>query len=850
MNKINFNDRNLKVLTFISIALFGLFFCATFQNLGVAQAADTCVFVMGAQQIDLGSTKYTGDCSGDKSDPFHLGHFNYNYSGTGEVFLSYNGSANEIHVDDCLQVRNNTTGQVKTFGPSSHEVYRGPASITDILVPGANDLVFTAYDEWGTYIGVRPIYACTPAVVNPVNGACGSSNGQTLSSKPTANLCNMGTASAVIGTGPWNWTCAGSNGGTTASCSANKTSPVCQKPVVNAGTNKEVQEGQSVLMNATASDPIGLPLTYHWTCTNGNLSNANVLNPLFYAPNVSSDTTVTCTLVATDSQGCSATSSVSILVKKTATPVNGACGSSNGQTLSSKPTANLCNMGTASAVTGTGPWNWTCSGSNGGSNAYCSANKTINYQNPTVNAGTNKDVQAGQSILMNATASDPNGLPLTYHWTCTGGNMSNFNVLNPLFYAPSASSDTNYTCTLTATNSQGLYASDSVNILVRSQQQNNFPPTVNAGGSKQVQSGQNINMTAAASDPQGSALTYQWTCTGGSMSNYNVLNPVYTAPYITSNTNYTCTLTVTNSLGLSASDYVNILVIGQQNNNNPPNVFAGSSKQVQSGQSVYMDATASDPQGLPLTYHWTCTGGNMSNFNVLNPTYYAPYVTNSTSYSCTLTATNSNGMSASSSVSIWVIGSGGSSNGIPVVNAGSYQTLQSGQSARLNATAYDPDGDPITYSWTCSGGSLSSYNVLNPTFYAPFVSYDTTYTCTLTASDNRGGMASNSVNILVRPSNNNNFNLNVFAGSSKQVQSGQSVYMDATASDPNGYYPLSYYWTCTGGTLSSYGVLNLTYYAPTVSVNTNYSCTLTVTNNRNSTASSSVNILVIGSGGQ
>ncbi|MDD5569244.1 MAG: hypothetical protein PHG23_02415, partial [Candidatus Pacebacteria bacterium] len=49
---------------------------------------------------------------------------------------------------------------------------------------------------------------------------------------------------------------------------------------------------------------------------------------------------------------------------------------------------------------------------------------------------------------------------------------------------------------------------------------------------------------------------------------------------------------------------------------------------------------------------------------------------------------------------------------------------------------------------------------------------------------------------------------------------------------------------------SSYGVLNPTYYAPTVSVNTNYSCTLTVTNNRNSTASSSVNILVIGSGGQ
>ncbi len=55
-----------------------------------------------------------------------------------------------------------------------------------------------------------------------VNGACGSANGQNLSSAPTANLCSAGTASAVSGSGPWTWNCAGSGTGTTASCSANK----------------------------------------------------------------------------------------------------------------------------------------------------------------------------------------------------------------------------------------------------------------------------------------------------------------------------------------------------------------------------------------------------------------------------------------------------------------------------------------------------------------------------------------------------------------------------------------------------------------------------------------------------
>ena len=54
----------------------------------------------------------------------------------------------------------------------------------------------------------------------PVNGVCGTSNGGMVATAPTTNLCSTGTASTVTGSGPWSWTCSGSNGGTTASCSA------------------------------------------------------------------------------------------------------------------------------------------------------------------------------------------------------------------------------------------------------------------------------------------------------------------------------------------------------------------------------------------------------------------------------------------------------------------------------------------------------------------------------------------------------------------------------------------------------------------------------------------------------
>jgi len=53
-----------------------------------------------------------------------------------------------------------------------------------------------------------------------VNGTCGGANGISFPVAPIASLCSTGTASAVAGSGPWNWSCLGSGGGATASCTA------------------------------------------------------------------------------------------------------------------------------------------------------------------------------------------------------------------------------------------------------------------------------------------------------------------------------------------------------------------------------------------------------------------------------------------------------------------------------------------------------------------------------------------------------------------------------------------------------------------------------------------------------
>jgi hypothetical protein len=56
-------------------------------------------------------------------------------------------------------------------------------------------------------------------------------------------------------------------------------------------------------------------------------------------------------------------------------PVNGVCGSANGGSFSTAPTTGLCSAANATSVSGGNGrnWTWMCDGTNGGSNAICSA---------------------------------------------------------------------------------------------------------------------------------------------------------------------------------------------------------------------------------------------------------------------------------------------------------------------------------------------------------------------------------------------------------------------------------------------------------------------------------------------
>lgn len=158
-----------------------------------------------------------------------------------------------------------------------------------------------AHSTLGTFLIGTVATSGIPAPL-PINGSCGTSNGQTVTTKPTSNLCASGTASSASGGGPWTWTCSGANGGTTAQCSA------------------------------------------------------------------------------------------SVVVTPVPASVNGSCGTSSGQALAQKPTTNLCQLGTATSVSGNGPWTWKCEGSNNGTSAVCGASLFIPTPTPTPNPTSTQPV--------------------------------------------------------------------------------------------------------------------------------------------------------------------------------------------------------------------------------------------------------------------------------------------------------------------------------------------------------------------------------------------------------------------------------------------------------------------------
>ncbi len=152
----------------------------------------------------------------------------------------------------------------------------------------------------------------------------------------------------------------------------------------------------SITINGTVSDTqtaatVSLSFnnqTYTPTVTDGTFSQKLT---------IPSEGTFAITVKATDEAGNSSSVTRNVIY---AALVNGACGTSNGIAVNTIPTENLCTIGTASAVSGSGPWGWTCAGSNSGIEATCSSDIQT-YTITTTVTGGNGTVNCTSPVIYN-----------------------------------------------------------------------------------------------------------------------------------------------------------------------------------------------------------------------------------------------------------------------------------------------------------------------------------------------------------------------------------------------------------------------------------------------------------------
>jgi len=344
---------------------------------------------------------------------------------------------------------------------------------------------------------------------------------------------------------------------------------------------------------------------------------------------------------ATSTSNCTPTtwSLYATLVPSGGTVVNGVCGSSNGATLSSAPTTNLCSAGTASAVTGTGPWNWTCAGSGGGTTANCSAQLQSSGVAPTITTQPqSQSVTLGAMATFTVVATGT--APLSYQWSKNGTAISN--ATSSSYTTPATlSTDNGATFTVTVSNSVGSQTSNAAILTV------NVPPSITTQPQNQtvtVGSMATFSVVATGTAP----LSYQWSKNGTAIS--NATSSSYTTPATLSTDNgATFTVKVTNVAGSQTSSAATLTV-------NPSSgvtvTLSPRRAGVTTGVGQTFTATVTGTGNTAVT--WSVdgvAGGNSTVGTISTGGVYSPPASAGT-HTVTATSVASPGTSASSSVAV------------------------------------------------------------------------------------------------------------------------------------------------------------------------------------------------------
>jgi hypothetical protein len=242
-----------------------------------------------------------------------------------------------------------------------------------------------------------------------------------------------------------------------------------------------------------------------------------------------------------------------------------------------------------------------------GDSPYSSNSVSVTVDNvaPTLTIAGAASVDEGSSYTLSLSSTDPGQDTIT-SWTIDWGDGSLPEVVsgNPASvghtYADGGNPSTAYTISATATDEDGTFNSNSLNVTV-----DNVAPTLTIAGASSVDEGSSYTLSLSSSDP-GQDTISSWTINWGDgnvetvSGNPSSVSHTY-ADGGNPSTAYTISATATDEDGTYASNTLGVSVL-----NVAPTASAGGPYQSFDDTPITLTAAGTDPAGAadPLTYLW------------------------------------------------------------------------------------------------------------------------------------------------------------------------------------------------------------------------------------------------------
>ncbi|MBC7935642.1 MAG: tandem-95 repeat protein [Rhizobacter sp.] len=376
----------------------------------------------------------------------------------------------------------------------------------------------------------------------------------------------------------------------------------------------------------------------------------------------------------------------------------------------------------------------------------------------------------------------------------------------------------------------------------------NMAPVANAGGDISITLPANsTTLTGFGTDVDGTIVAHSWVKIAGPSAGTltNATAASATASGLVQGT-YRYQLTVTDNLGAIGRDTVQVTV-------NPivnvaPVANAGLDVNITlPTNTVTFNGTGTDADGTIASFAWTKisgpAAGSLTNIAAANAVATG---LQEGIYQYQLTVTDDDGATGKDTVQVTVTVA---PNSLPVVNAGADITITLPlNTTDLSGTATDPDGTIASYQWQKISGPVAGTlaNITTAVALASALEQGV-YQFSLTATDNAGAVASDTVNVTVNPTPN--LAPAADAGADVVITLPENtVTFSGSGTDPDGTI-VSYVWAKVsgpaGGSLTNAATATATANGLNPGV---YLYRLIVTDNAGATGSDTLQVTVNGIG--